>query len=97
VRPAAHLAGVRVLIVEDNPIRRVILSIQICGWGSRVVPVKDRFKALDELPSAVRRGEAYDLVLLDMKMPGMDGIELALAMLRDSAAKLKWRRTDWRP
>jgi CheY-like chemotaxis protein len=80
-----ELRGVRVLIVEDNPTNRAILATQVYAWGSRVAAVEDGFKALHALRAAAQCGEAYDLVIIDMKMPGMNGIELARAIKADPA------------
>jgi signal transduction histidine kinase/CheY-like chemotaxis protein len=80
-----ELENVRVLVVEDNPTNRAILASQVFAWGSRVVSVEDGAKALDALRAAAGYGEPYDLALIDMKLPGMDGIELARAIKADPA------------
>jgi signal transduction histidine kinase/CheY-like chemotaxis protein len=83
--PPEELNGLRVLIVEDNPTNRTILQNQVAGWGAFQGVAEDGFQALEILRSTAARGEAYDLALVDMKMPGMNGIELALAIKADPA------------
>jgi signal transduction histidine kinase/CheY-like chemotaxis protein len=73
-----ELAGRRVLIVDDNPINRRILDRQVSNWGLVPETVADGPAALARCAEADR----FDLVLLDVNMPGMDGIEVAAA-LRD--------------
>ena len=67
------LAGQRVLIVDDNATNRKVLSLQMAKWG--MLP-RDT-----ELPAQalrwVKAGEPFDLAVLDMHMPGMDGLKLA--------------------
>jgi signal transduction histidine kinase/CheY-like chemotaxis protein/HPt (histidine-containing phosphotransfer) domain-containing protein len=71
--PPAELPGRSALIVDDNETNRMILRRQLTGWGMRVVEQGDPQQALIQ----VRAGASYDVVLLDMHMPGMDGLELA--------------------
>ena len=71
--PPAELPGRSALIVDDNDTNRRILRAQLEGWGMRVVDEARPSAAL----AAVRSGAAYDVVLLDMHMPDIDGIELA--------------------
>ncbi len=68
-----QLSGKRVLIVDDNATNRLILTRQAESWGMRPVAV--------ELPQAalalIQAGEPFDLAVLDMQMPEMDGLQLA--------------------
>jgi PAS domain S-box-containing protein len=77
------LAGKRVLVVDDNGTNRRILSLQMAKWG--MVP------RTTEMPSEalvwMRAGEHFDLAILDMHMPQMDGVELA-RKLRELASRL---------
>jgi len=72
-----QLAGVRALIVEDNPTNRSILQHQLSALGMRINGAEHGLAALDLLLAAVDAGTPYELALIDMKMPLMDGIELA--------------------
>jgi two-component system, sensor histidine kinase and response regulator len=77
VSPRIDLRGLRVLIVDDNETNRKILHHQIISWGMKCDSVEDGQTALKILRSAVERSQRYDLAILDMQMPEMDGIELA--------------------
>ncbi len=67
------LQGRRVLIVDDNATNRRVLSLQAAKWG--MVP-RDT-ESPEEALRLVADGEAFDLAILDMHMPQMDGLTLA--------------------
>ena len=81
----SDLSGLRVLIAEDNPINRTILQDQVASWGMLFEGTGNGLRALELLRAAAARGTAYHLVLTDMKMPGLNGIELAQAIQSDPA------------
>jgi signal transduction histidine kinase/CheY-like chemotaxis protein len=83
--PRAGLRDLRALIVDDHETNRRILQKQISSWGMRDGMAEDGAEALEMLRAAAESGEAYDLVVLDMQMPGMDGIQLARAISADPA------------
>lgn len=68
-----RLAGKQLLIVDDNATNRQILTLQAQSWGMNTRALESGAKAL-ELISA---GTKLDLAVLDMQMPGMDGLTLA--------------------
>jgi CheY-like chemotaxis protein len=76
------LIGRRALVVDDNRANRTILEKQLNSWGVRTTAVEGGQEALEELRSA---GEPYDLAVLDMQMPGIDGMELARRIKADPA------------
>ena len=78
-RPVLHRAsaGDRILIVDDNASARDILSSMVRGFGMRTDSVESGEKALLALHQASRSGSPYCLVLMDWRMPGMDGLEVA--------------------
>ncbi|MCL4184067.1 MAG: response regulator [Burkholderiaceae bacterium] len=76
-RPDGLLAGVRVLVVDDNRTNRYILSQQMEGWRMRVVCAESGEQALARMSEAVEAGEPFDLAVLDMHMPEMNGLQLA--------------------
>jgi CheY-like chemotaxis protein len=71
------LNGVHVLIVDDNDTNRLILREMLASRGAEVTEAVDGPHGLDELELAARAGRPYRLVLLDCRMPGMDGFEVA--------------------
>jgi two-component system, sensor histidine kinase and response regulator len=83
--PTPRLAGRRVLVVDDNATNRQILRQQLAHWGLRVTAVEDGPKALSALRTAAAGGADYNLAVLDMRMPGMDGLGLARVIKSDEA------------
>jgi len=69
----SQLAGRRVLIVDDNDTNRHILVKQAESWG--MLPVETGAPA--EALAWIRRGDPFDVAVLDMQMPEMDGLTLA--------------------
>jgi signal transduction histidine kinase/CheY-like chemotaxis protein/HPt (histidine-containing phosphotransfer) domain-containing protein len=81
----SHLRGLRVLAVDDNPVNRAILHEHIVGWHMRNGSVESGDQALSMLGAAAARGEPYDVAIVDMQMPEMDGLALARAIRSDPA------------
>ena len=73
------LQGVHILAVDDNETNLNILRQQITCWGAECDTASDGVRALAMLESAPRL-LPYDIVILDMEMPGMNGLELARAI-----------------
>jgi PAS domain S-box-containing protein len=71
---SSALSGKRVLIVDDNSTNRRILVKQSLLWGMVPSAAVSAIEALD----FVRHGHAFDVAILDMSMPEMDGLGLAL-------------------
>ncbi|MDB5602234.1 MAG: domain S-box protein [Xanthobacteraceae bacterium] len=85
-RPAARgteLRGLRVLVVDDNAVNRAILHEHIIGWHMRNGSADSGTRALEMLRAAVARAEPYAVAIVDMQMPGMDGVALARAIRAD--------------
>lgn len=68
---------VRVLVVDDNQTNRDILYHQLQGWKMIVECVPGAKAALDAMNEAVQKNEAFEMAILDMHMPEMDGLQLA--------------------
>ena len=81
VLSGAELAGLRVLLVDDNATNLSVLQHQVRSWGMRGDCASSGPDALGLLGGAA--GDPYAVALLDLRMPGMDGIELARAIKAD--------------
>ncbi len=78
-----ELSHVLALVVDDNEVRRERLIRQLSSTGMTVRGVVDGSHALDELCTAAVNGRPYDLVLFNMTLPGMGGLQLARAIQGD--------------
>ncbi len=85
VKYSRDLFNLRVLVVDDNATNRQILRHQIFAWKMQKGSASSGREALDILQNAVANGKPYDLALLDMQMPEMDGLTLARAIKANSA------------
>lgn len=77
------LPGMRVLVVDDNATNRMVLESQLGAWRMRPEVVEGGHAALVRLRDAAATGEPFDLAVLDMCMPDMDGLELARRITTD--------------
>ena len=73
----ASLSGRRVLVVDDNATNRLVLETQLASWGMFPLSVADAASALDEYRSAALSSHPYDIAVVDMCMPDIDGLQLA--------------------
>jgi CheY-like chemotaxis protein len=69
------LAGMRVLLAEDNPTNQLVIRSMLTRGGAEVTVVSDGAAALSEAGSG-----GYDVVLMDLQMPGMDGLSATRAI-----------------
>jgi two-component system sensor histidine kinase/response regulator len=74
-------AGARILLAEDNPVNMDIVVDMLQGAGLTVHAASDGLQAL-----ACARAEVYDLILLDVQMPGLDGPAVTRALRADGAS-----------
>jgi two-component system chemotaxis response regulator CheY len=70
----------RILAVDDSPSMREMVRIALTGAGFEVMQAEDGHQALD-----MSRKSSFDLVLSDVNMPAMDGIELIRALRAEAA------------
>ena len=80
---ASDVAGIDVLIVDDNATNRAILSEQLQHWMCRPSLASSGSEALRLLE---REPDRFDLVLLDFQMPDIDGLEVARRLMRNGNA-----------
>ncbi|MEE8159186.1 MAG: response regulator, partial [Dehalococcoidia bacterium] len=85
LEPTHNLQGLRVLVVDDNETNREILHYQVSSWGMRSDSAESGSQALQMLYLAAARHKPYDIAILDMYMPEMDGVQLARAIKADPA------------
>ena len=85
---ADELQGLRVLVVDDNAAAREILSTMARSFGLEVDVARDGREALTLIAEAARRHLPYDLVLMDWKMPQMDGVECVRQLQQDASSNV---------
>jgi signal transduction histidine kinase/CheY-like chemotaxis protein len=83
IAPRASLRDARVLVVDDHPVNRAVLTAQLAHWGIECRACASGGDALAELRAARTRGAPYDLAIIDHLMPGMDGLALGRAISAD--------------
>ena len=74
---ARRLAGMRILLVEDNPINQQVARELLQREGAQVTVAEHGQVALDQLRA---RPDGWDVVLMDMQMPVMDGLQATQAI-----------------
>ncbi len=72
---AEDVLGLRVLVVDDNPSAREIFQSMLASLKFNSTAVGSGPAAIAELESAQQQGQPYGLVMMDWRMPGMDGVE----------------------
>jgi PAS domain S-box-containing protein len=79
-----QLDGKRVLIVDDSATNRRILTLQVESWGMVPTATPSPIEAL----AWIRRGDPFDIGILDMQMPEMDGLMLATEIRRERDSRV---------
>ena len=83
-RPVETLRDRRVLVVDDDPIARDSLSAMLRSWSLAVTEARSGTAALAAIREAKSAGAPFDVVLMDWKMPGQNGVEVAHAIRADA-------------
>jgi len=78
--PQRRLAGLRLLVVDDSEINREVASLIFGGEGARVEVAPDGLEALQWMERNLRQ---VDLVLMDVQMPGLNGLQVARILKAD--------------
>jgi CheY-like chemotaxis protein len=73
--PTKRLTGVSVLLAEDNPVNQMVVEHMLAAEGAAVVVAENGRVAVDQIARAGR--VRFDIVLMDIQMPEMDGFEAA--------------------
>lgn len=76
-RAPRHTAGKRILLAEDNLVNRRLATVLLTKWGNEVICALDGREAVE-----ISGREKFDLILMDLQMPGMSGIE-ATGIIRE--------------
>nr|WP_255635837.1 response regulator [Azospirillum sp. 412522] len=106
--PAGDWAGRRLLLVDDIAVNRDLLTRQLDGFGIVIETAETGEEALGHLVAAARYGKPFDAAILDHRMPGLTGPEVArriraipeLAGIRlalASSQRLEGQEPEWAP
>ncbi|PKL46547.1 MAG: hypothetical protein CVV42_16080 [Candidatus Riflebacteria bacterium HGW-Riflebacteria-2] len=74
--PMADITGIRILVVDDHAVNRLLVTNLLKSWKCRFSEAADGQSALDMMEKAAAEGDPYYVALLDMLMPNMDGRDL---------------------
>jgi len=83
--PPIELNELRALVIDDNATNRLLLREMLAGWGMVVTEAEDGLAGLGALQQAAAAASPFDLVLLDCRMPGMDGFDVADHIRQDDS------------
>jgi len=81
---SSGLKGFRVLIIDDNATNREILERQTASWEMEYDSADSGLAGIAKLKAAQQGGQPFDLLILDMQMPEMDGLKVTQHIMADS-------------
>jgi signal transduction histidine kinase/CheY-like chemotaxis protein len=81
--PSADLASARIAVIDDSAVNRRVLVELLQGWNARVAAFPTAYAGLAGLRDAHARGEAFDIAVIDSRMPDLDGAELGAEIQAD--------------
>jgi PAS domain S-box-containing protein len=81
--PRPELQGLRFLVVDDNPLARSVVMRDAEIWGMRTVGAATGQEGLRLLRESVAAGDPFSLAAVDVRMPGMDGVEFCRELSAD--------------
>ncbi len=82
-----NIKGTRILFVDDNKTNRDYIRKQLEYWNVKAKTVPSGGEALVQLHQAVDENQPYEIAILDMQMPGFDGVTLGKAIKNDDKIK----------
>ncbi|WP_394202760.1 PAS domain S-box protein [Marinagarivorans algicola] len=85
--PVVNLEGKRVLVVDDNPINLQVMVEQLSAWGLNAKVATGAIKAIELCEQEYAKGQVFDIALLDMQMPTIDGATLGKIFKSDERFK----------
>ncbi len=86
-QPVGTLAGTAVAIIDDNRTNRVILERYLDSWGTRERSFESGAEALLALRDAVEEDDPFEVAIVDLMMPEMDGADVASRIRADPKLK----------
>lgn len=85
-RDPSDLRGLRTLVVDDQDISLAAMQNILSSWSFDVSLARSAEEGIEKIKSATQAGRSFELILIDWKMPGMDGLQLAHEIRRQVRA-----------
>ena len=82
-----NVSGKHILVVDDNETNRLLMEKLLLAWDCRHEEAEDGGTALEKLRSSAVEGDPFDIAILDMQMPGMDGEALGVTIRGDDSIR----------
>jgi PAS domain S-box-containing protein len=81
------LKNLRLLVVDDNPRTRQVIKYQATNWGVTVTEAETPISALEKLQEAAKMGQPYNVVIIDIKIPIIEGKTIVTIIKNDPVLK----------
>jgi len=86
-RRASQLTGTRVAIIDDNKTNRTVLERYVSSWAMQGRSFESGHEAMREMRRVAQGEDAFEVAILDLMMPGMDGTAVAAALRADPSLR----------